>query len=100
MKFFFKKQLEYLLAKLSKWTIAKYQPSIIGVTGTVGKTSTKEAIYAALKDLRATRASRGNFNNEIGFPLTILGDYEKIGGLFFWCGVLCRAAWRLVARQK
>jgi UDP-N-acetylmuramoyl-tripeptide--D-alanyl-D-alanine ligase len=100
MKSFFRKKLEWLLAILARATINKYQPSIVGITGTVGKTSTKEAIYAVLKDLRSVRASRGNFNNEIGFPLTILGDYGQIGGIFFWCGVICRSIWGLVVRQK
>ncbi len=92
--------MEQLLAILARWTIAKYQPSVIGITGSVGKTSAKEAIFAVLKDLRSVRASHGNFNNEIGLPLTILGDWDNISGIFFWCRVIGASVWRLIFRQK
>lgn len=44
---------------------------IIGVTGSVGKTSTKDFIYAALSPFTRTARSLGNHNNEIGMPQTI-----------------------------
>jgi UDP-N-acetylmuramoyl-tripeptide--D-alanyl-D-alanine ligase len=47
--------------------------SVIGVTGSTGKTSTKDLLYAVLAPHRRTIASRGNFNTEIGLPLEILG---------------------------
>jgi UDP-N-acetylmuramoyl-tripeptide--D-alanyl-D-alanine ligase len=46
--------------------------SVIGVTGSTGKTSTKDLLYAVLAVHRRTIASRGNFNTEIGLPLEIL----------------------------
>jgi UDP-N-acetylmuramoyl-tripeptide--D-alanyl-D-alanine ligase len=46
---------------------------VIGVTGSTGKTSTKDLLYALLGPQRRTIASRGNFNTEIGLPLEILG---------------------------
>ena len=45
---------------------------VIGVTGSVGKTSTKEAIAAVLSQRYCVLKSEGNFNNEIGLPLTLL----------------------------
>ncbi len=62
---------------LSRGTLSKNRPGVIGVTGTVGKTSAKEAIYTVLRGLRETRHSRGNFNGEIGLPLTILGEWRE-----------------------
>ncbi|MBQ9746714.1 MAG: UDP-N-acetylmuramoyl-tripeptide--D-alanyl-D-alanine ligase [Clostridia bacterium] len=44
----------------------------IGVTGSVGKTTTKEFIAAVLAEKYETAKTAGNFNNEIGLPLTLL----------------------------
>lgn len=44
----------------------------VGVTGSVGKTSTKEMVYTVLKKASLTHKSEGNFNNEIGLPLAVL----------------------------
>ena len=45
---------------------------MIGVTGSTGKTSTKDLLLAVLARHRRTVASRANFNTEIGVPLEIL----------------------------
>ena len=45
---------------------------VVGVTGSVGKTSTKEMISAVLSQKYNVLKTEGNFNNEIGLPLTIL----------------------------
>ena len=47
-------------------------PHVIGVTGSTGKTSTKDLLKAILTPHRRTVASRANFNTEIGLPLEIL----------------------------
>lgn len=44
----------------------------IGITGSVGKTTTKDMLHSCLTDERCSWASSGSFNNEIGVPLTIL----------------------------
>src|SRR5947209_3819146 len=49
------------------------QAQVIGVTGSTGKTSTKDILQALLTPHRRTVASRANFNTEIGLPLEILG---------------------------
>ncbi len=50
---------------------------IVGVTGSVGKTSTKEMIAAALGAKFNVLKTQGNFNNEVGLPLTILSIREE-----------------------
>mgnify|MGYP003319946816 CR=1 FL=1 len=45
---------------------------VIGVTGSAGKTTTKELLKAFLSTVGKTSATEGNFNNHIGLPLTIL----------------------------
>jgi UDP-N-acetylmuramoyl-tripeptide--D-alanyl-D-alanine ligase len=49
---------------------------VIGVTGSTGKTSTKDILSALLRPRCSTIASRANFNTEIGVPLEILGAPE------------------------
>ena len=44
---------------------------VVGVTGSVGKTSTKEVIASVLKEKYRTLKTQGNFNNELGLPLTV-----------------------------
>lgn len=46
--------------------------TVTGITGSVGKTSTKELTYAVLSRRYNTLRSKGNYNNEIGLPLTLL----------------------------
>lgn len=53
--------------------LKKYKPKIVAITGSVGKTSTKDAIYTVLCTTFFVRKSRKSFNSEIGIPLTILG---------------------------
>lgn len=82
MKTFLKKILQYILKILAKAVLNKYQPNIVGITGSVGKTSTKEAIYAVLASKFRVRRNYKNYNNEIGVPLSILG-FES-GNKSFW----------------
>lgn len=65
------RQILRLMAKTVLW---KYHPVIVGVTGSVGKTTTKDAIVYLLSPHMSVRGSERNFNNEIGLPLTILGQ--------------------------
>ena len=76
--------------------IWKYRPGIIGITGSVGKTSTKEALAKVLNGERLIRVSSKNFNNEIGLPLTILGPWESTKGFFFWPKALFSSFFKLI----
>lgn len=51
---------------------ARFELPVVGITGSVGKTSTKDLIAAVLRQQYATLASVKSFNNEIGVPLTLL----------------------------
>jgi len=69
----------------SKLIIRKYKPFIVAVTGSVGKTSTKDAIYDVLKDQsRYVRKSEKSMNSEIGLPLTIIGAPNAWHSLRGW----------------
>ena len=68
-----KKIIIFVLKILSTMVLRKYKPEVIAITGSVGKTSAKEAISQMLSSKFNIMSSKGNFNNEIGVPLTILG---------------------------
>ena len=51
---------------------ARFDPLVVGVTGSIAKTSTKEAVAAVLGTAFRTLRTEGNQNNEIGLPLTLL----------------------------
>jgi UDP-N-acetylmuramoyl-tripeptide--D-alanyl-D-alanine ligase len=50
----------------------KYTPRVVGITGSVGKTTTKEMVYGVLSQRFRTLKSEGNYNSETGLPLTLL----------------------------
>lgn len=50
---------------------------VVGITGSVGKTSTKEMIASVLGEKYHVHKTAGNFNNEIGLPLTVFGLTEE-----------------------
>ncbi len=68
-----KKAVIAVLTWEARAVLMRYKPRIIAITGSVGKTSTKDAIFAALSDEIYVRKSDKSFNSEIGVPLTILG---------------------------
>lgn len=86
-----KKLLQLILKMLAKKIVSKYQPRVIGITGSIGKTSAKEAIFWVLKNRLAVRTSYKNYNNEIGLPLTIIGRESPGRSLVGWAGLLWRA---------
>ena len=59
------------LQQTAKAWRARFSTRIIGITGSVGKTSTKELTYSVLSQRYTTLKSQGNYNNEIGLPLTL-----------------------------
>jgi UDP-N-acetylmuramoyl-tripeptide--D-alanyl-D-alanine ligase len=57
----------------------RFEPLVVGITGSIAKTSTKEAVAAVLGRRYRTLRSPGNMNNEVGLPLAIL-DLDKTHG--------------------
>lgn len=59
------------LRDLAEYYRKKFDISVIGITGSVGKTSTKDMIASVLEQSAKTHRTKGNLNNEIGVPLTV-----------------------------
>ncbi|MFA4999751.1 MAG: UDP-N-acetylmuramoyl-tripeptide--D-alanyl-D-alanine ligase [Patescibacteria group bacterium] len=95
-----RKILQLKLKTLAKLILKKYQPTIIGITGSLGKTSAKEAVAAVLRDTVSVRMSEKNYNNEIGLPLTIIGASSAGRDIFGWLKVFARAGRLLFFKDK
>jgi len=96
MELFFQK----FLASLARAIIKKYRPDIIGVTGSVGKTSTKDAIVLVLSGNFSVRGNEMNYNNEIGVPLTVIGAHAQGKSLFGWLTVFFKAVTLLIKKDS
>lgn len=86
-----KKILEKILAVLAKKILKKYKPKVVGITGSIGKTSAKEAVYAVLSSKFKVRQNIKNYNNELGVPLTVIGGEAAGKSLFGWLAVFVKA---------
>jgi len=96
--------LEKVLQKILKFfaekTLKKYQPKVVVITGSIGKTSTKEAIYSVLSGKFKTRRSIKNYNNEIGVPLTILNCDSGEKSLWKWIRIFIKAIILNILKDK
>jgi UDP-N-acetylmuramoyl-tripeptide--D-alanyl-D-alanine ligase len=63
----------YALGELARYYRRHYDIPVVGITGSNGKTSTKEMVASILSQSRSVQKNQGNFNNLIGVPLTLLG---------------------------
>ncbi|HBV01279.1 MAG TPA: hypothetical protein DEF00_02700 [Candidatus Taylorbacteria bacterium] len=84
MRSFFKKCVTMMLKLEAQLMLARHRPRIVAITGTVGKTSTKDAVFCALTPFFAVRKSEKSFNNDFGIPLTILGLPTAGGNPLLW----------------
>jgi UDP-N-acetylmuramoyl-tripeptide--D-alanyl-D-alanine ligase len=86
MKRIIQKKLKFFARAI----LHKYQPEVIGITGSVGKTSCKEAVYTVLSGSFNIRKNIKNYNNELGVPLTIIGATSGGHSLWQWFKIFAR----------
>ncbi len=86
-----KKLVQKIIAGVAKRKLAKFNPVVIAVTGSVGKTSTRAAIALALGAKYRVRSPQKNYNNEFGLPLAILGEMSPGRDAWEWFKLWKRA---------
>ena len=91
-----KKAIINILASATKRAIKREKPMIIAITGSFGKSSTKEAIAIAMgarEPGSQIRSSIKNYNNEFGVPFTVLGVHAPGKDPLKWLKVMLSAIW-------
>ena len=96
MKHLLKKIIIMVLTLEARLILHKYKPKIVGITGSVGKTSTKDAIAAVLSGKFIVRKSQKSFNSEFGLPLTILGCDTAWNNPIGWLKNILKGLWVIV----
>lgn len=95
-----KKIVVWILTLEAQLILRKYEPKIIAVTGSVGKTTTKDAIYAALSNDLYVRKSEKSFNSDVGVPLAILGLENAWRNPVLWISNILQGVWLLVRQES
>lgn len=91
MKSFFRNVVLWLLKGMAKRRIRKYKGKVIAVTGSIGKTSTKEAIFTVLNSQFKVARNKKSMNTEFGLLLTILDVESGFTSAFKWSWLLAKA---------
>lgn len=80
--------------------VRRYEPKVVAITGSVGKTSTKDAIYSVVASRAYARKSEKSFNSELGLPLTILGRPNAWNNPFRWAENIIDGLFLILRRGK
>ncbi len=91
MKNIFRGYVLWLLRKMAKHRLKKFKGKIIAVTGSVGKTSTKEAIFKVLNTQFKVKRSKKSMNSDFGMLLTILDINTGFSSATKWLWYLGKA---------
>ena len=80
--------------------LLRYKPKIVAITGSVGKTSTKDAVYAVFSKMAHVRKSEKSYNSEIGLPLTILGLRNGWNNPVIWIKNIFKGLYLIIVPHK
>lgn len=78
-----------LLFGAARILLRRHRPTIVAITGSVGKTATKDAVATVLSTQYEVRKSEKSFNSELGVPLTVLGLDTAWGSAWGWLRNIC-----------
>ncbi len=82
-----KQRLIIILKKITREILAKHQPIIIGITGNVGKTTTRNALVGFLSEFTPVGSNYENYNSDLGVCLSIIGAKEPGKNPFKWLSI-------------
>ncbi len=92
--------IQYILYHLARAVLQKYHPDVIGITGSVGKTSVKEVLGYVLQSHFNVKWSKKSYNNELGVPLTILlADRSAGRSLIGWVTIFLKGFLLLIKKN-
>lgn len=96
--------LKTIVVRILTWeaqlVLLRHKPKIIAVTGSVGKSTTKDAIYAVLSGSLHVRKSEKSFNSDMGVPLAILGCENGWKNPFKWLANIAKGLWLIFIPQS
>jgi UDP-N-acetylmuramyl pentapeptide synthase len=93
---FLKSIVIWLVTLEAKLILRKYRPRVIAITGSVGKTSVKDAVGEVFSKFFFVRKSIKSFNSELGVPLTIIGANSGWRSFISWLKIIGRGAWLII----
>jgi UDP-N-acetylmuramyl pentapeptide synthase len=93
MRQFIKNCVLQILVFLARVRLRRLRLIIVGVTGSIGKTSTKDAIFTILHSRFPIQRSEKSYNTEFGMPLAILGQDSGFSSPWKWIKVMTGAVW-------
>lgn len=100
LKNIFKIVIIWILTKESIIILKRFNPKIIAITGSVGKTTTKDVAYTAIKKSVYVRKNEKSFNSEIGVPLTILALPNGWRNPRIWIANVIKGFWKCISLRK
>ena len=96
-----RKLIALKLRVISTLVLEKYKPKIVAITGSVGKSTTKEVIFYLLRQKFFVWKSEKNLNTEIGVPLSILGITDEPGrNIIKWFRVFSKGIGLILFTKK
>ncbi|MDD5032635.1 MAG: UDP-N-acetylmuramoyl-tripeptide--D-alanyl-D-alanine ligase [Candidatus Pacebacteria bacterium] len=100
LKSIFKKIVIAAITLEAKLILKRHKPKIIAITGSVGKTSTKDAINAVMSPKFEVRRSKKSYNSEIGAPLTILDEESGWSNPLRWISIILKGIYLTLFSSK